>query len=138
MCLSIHLSVCPQGGYPSQVQLGGGVPHLARWGVPGQVQMGGVPWPGSSRGVPQPGPVRGVPQPGGYPPPGQVQQRGVLQPGPDRGVPPNRDGVPPGMGYPPPRSTGQQMEYLIRRGRYASCVHVGGLSCILCFETNDE
>ena len=25
--------------------------------------------------------------------------------------------------------TGQQMEYLIRRGRYASGVHAGGLSC---------
>ena len=30
--------------------------------------------------------------------------------------------------YLPPR-IGQHMEYLICRGRYASCVHAGGLSC---------
>ena len=29
-------------------------------------------------------------------------------------------------------STGQQMEYLIRRSRYASCVHAGGLFCLRC------
>ena len=29
--------------------------------------------------------------------------------------------------YPP--GIGQRIEYLIRRGRYASCVHAGGLSC---------
>ena len=40
-----------------------------------------------------------------------------------------------GMGYPPARSgwgtprIGQQKEYLLRGGRYASCVHAGGLSC---------
>ena len=39
-----------------------------------------------------------------------------------------------GMGYPNPLSPpapgiGQQMDYLIRCGRYASCVHAGGLSC---------
>ena len=45
------------------------------------------------------------------------------------GVPPSRDGVPSWQGYPP--HTGQQMEYLTRRGRYASCVHAGGLSCSL-------
>ena len=28
-----------------------------------------------------------------------------------------------------PPGIGQQMEYLIRCGRYASCVHAGGLSC---------
>ena len=32
-------------------------------------------------------------------------------------------------GTPLPR-IGQQMEYLIRGGRYASCVHAGGLSCL--------
>ena len=34
-------------------------------------------------------------------------------------------------GYPLPRGVphfGKQMEYLIRRGRYASCIHAGGLS----------
>ena len=34
--------------------------------------------------------------------------------------PPSRDMVPPQIG--------QQMEYLIRDGRYASCVHAGGFS----------
>ena len=34
---------------------------------------------------------------------------------------------PPCRGYLPP--AGQQMEYLICRGRYASCVQAGGLSC---------
>ena len=32
--------------------------------------------------------------------------------------------------YPPPM-IGKQREYLIRRGRYASCVHAGGLSCLM-------
>ena len=55
----------------------------------------------------------------------------------DGGVPASLDGgyplvqgwmgVPPSRGYPP--WTGQQMEYLTRRGRFASCVHAGGLSC---------
>ena len=39
------------------------------------------------------------------------------------GVPPARDGVPPGKG--------QQLEYLICRGRYASCIHAGWLSCFV-------
>ena len=34
---------------------------------------------------------------------------------------------------PPPPPAGHQMEYLIRRGLYASCVHAGGLSCSLWF-----
>ena len=29
-----------------------------------------------------------------------------------------------------PRETEQQSEYLLRGGRYASCVHAGGLSCL--------
>ena len=32
---------------------------------------------------------------------------------------------------PPPPRKGQHMEYSMRRGRYASCVHAGGLSCLL-------
>ena len=35
----------------------------------------------------------------------------------------------PGMGHPP--IIGQQMEYLLRGGRYASCVYAGGLSCFI-------
>ena len=47
---------------------------------------------------------------------------------------PGWGGTPP-SGTPPPCQTWlgggyrKQMEYLIRRGRYASCVHAGGLSC---------
>ena len=44
----------------------------------------------------------------------------------------------PGMGGYPSQvsdrgtlSAGQQMEYLVCRGRYASCVHARGLSCAL-------
>ena len=110
-------------------------------GVP-QPWTGGTP-PG--RGVPRPGPIGGTParsdQGGRYP--GQVQMGGTpakcdgggtwggVPPGRDGvspgqvwwgytrgGVPTSRDGVPPWQGY--PSSTGQQMEYLIRRGRYAS------------------
>ena len=77
-------------------------------------------------------------------PPSQVRMgRGTLYWGPPHqgmGYPPTRDGVhsqgwdtpQPGMGYPP--GIGQQREYLLRGGRYASCVHAGGLSCYLyCF-----
>ena len=56
--------------------------------------------------------------------PSQVRMvEGVPQSG--MGYPSSRDGVPPGMG--------QQTEYLICSGRYASCIHVGGLSCFLWF-----
>ena len=50
-------------------------------------------------------------------PPGQVQMGGVPQHTPLAGD------------TPPPPCTGQQMEYLICSGLYASCVHAGGLSC---------
>ena len=74
-------------------------------GYPGQVLMvGGVPRPGLDGG--------GVPR---VPP----------QPGLDGGgVPPHHDW----MGYPPHHS-----EHWLRGGRYASCVHAGGLSCFVCF-----
>ena len=91
-------------------------------GDPGQVQMGGTParsrqggTPTRSRwAVPQPGPDRG----GGYP---TRFRWGVPQPGVS---PVQRWSTPP----PPPRIR-QQMEYLGCGGRYASCVHAGGLSC---------
>ena len=47
----------------------------------------------------------------------------------------------PGGGYPAWGGTlpggggtqvGQHREYLLHGGRYASCVHAGGLSCIIC------
>ena len=47
----------------------------------------------------------------------------------DGGIPWARDGVSPHQGWVLPLWIGQQMEYLIRRGRYTSCVHAGGLSC---------
>ena len=71
------------------------------------------------------------PHPGGGGTPARSSQPGGYLVGPGRGV--------PHLGYPPPPvgpgwgggvpHFGKQMEYLICRGRYASCVHAGGLSC---------
>ena len=44
---------------------------------------------------------------------------------------PSTGGYPPWSGWGVPRGKGQQTEYFIRRGRYASCVHAGGLSCFI-------
>ena len=57
-----------------------------------------------------------------------ARRGGVPQPGPAKGYCKGWGTPLPGMGYPPP---GQdcRWEYLIRGGRYASCVHAGGLSC---------
>ena len=79
-------------------------------GVPQQVQMS-VPWPGWEYHHPHPGyPLSRdgySPSPGmGYP---SLQRWGTLPP------PLFRDRVSPGIG--------QQIEYLIRGGRYTSCVH---------------
>ena len=69
----------------------------------------------------------------GYPPGGTRTPRGGTRtPG---GIP---DRVPPqGEGYPDPpgggTQVGQQKEYSLHGGRYASCVHAGGLSCWLRF-----
>ena len=64
----------------------------------------------------------------GYPPPGQDrtgvylgQDRTWVNPLPGTGVPP------------PPPETKQHSEHLLRNGRYASCVHAGGLSCLRSF-----
>ena len=83
----------------------GGTPASSSWGgTPGR----GVPtW-----GTPHHDLARGTPDRSG---------RGVPQQGGTR------------LGYPPPAWTGQHMEYLIRRGRYTSCVHAGGLSCFIVF-----
>ena len=90
-------------GYP-----GGGVPWQGGT-LRGGTLAGGVPW----QGVPCRGlPCRGGTLPGGYPARGGTQVR-----------------------YPPARSgwggtqLGQHREYLLHGGRYASCVHAGGLSC---------
>ena len=150
------------GGVPQSGLMGGGLPQpgpAAGW-YPSQVQWWGVPWPGPARGISQPGltAVGTLARPslgGGYP----TWLMGHPQPGliggTQGGVPCSRDGVPlvrsdggsqggvpPWHGYPlagdtllgvPPSSTGQQMEYLICHGQYASCIHTGGLSCFTLF-----
>ena len=104
-----------------------------------------MPW--GSWGGTLPGPAGGVPcqvQPGGYPglgwgtlAGGYPGQGGTLARGyPGRGVP-WPGGVPcQGRGYPgrgAGTQLGQHREYLLHSGRYASCVHAGGLSCCLKF-----
>ena len=82
-------------------------PHLGIGGYSIQ------PWPGGGGGYP-PGPDWGVPHPtldsrsrqGGYP------------------------GYPPSQGWGTPPLLGQ-LEYSLHDGRYASCVHIGGLFCWL-------
>ena len=84
------------------------------------VHRGGYPYPIMLCNISQ----NAMRQPGGYP-----------DPPPPGGVP--RSGYPPGGGYrgpgtPPGGGTrvGQQKEYSLHGGRYASCVHAGGLSCL--------
>ena len=107
------------GGYSYQ-----GVPHL-RYppsdlgrGVPPQSDLGrGYTM---LRGYP---PGRGVPHLRWYPPSGGTPPQTWLGGTPTRVCPPldlAGGGVP---------HFWKQMEYLIRRGRYASCVHAAGLSC---------
>ena len=119
VCLSVHTSTggggVPQSGLDGW---GGGGVVRSGWldggqvliggGTPAQVWMGGYlpPW------------LDGVPPPHhhewmGYPPLPWVD--GVTPP-------PWVDGVPP---FPPPHHS----EHWLRGGRYASCVHAGGLSC---------
>ena len=119
----------PQGTYP---------PARSRWG----------------RGTPRYLPPRPSPSGGGgtpryLHPPAKVP---TPQPGPDGGrgrgpdggyskvpTPSARswwgEGVPQGTNRPHqgtyPSWIGQQMETLLRRSRYASCVHAGGLSCLI-------
>ena len=111
------------GGYPGKVRYPGRVPpsRVPPWqGTPSQVPPI-MTWPrGYLPGYPQQGTPTGYP-PGRVPHPGQ-----------------NRGGYPAGstqVGYPPGQirmggtQLGQQKKYSLHGGRYASCVHTGGLSC---------
>ena len=141
VCLSIYPSIClSTGGYPYPImlcnisqnamgQLGG---YPARSSQGGTL-AGGVPWPRGTlqsparggtlaRGVPWPGgtlaggyPGWGVLWLGGYPGWGGTLAGGV----------PCRGGT----------QLGQYREYLLHGGRYASCVHAGGLSCFIKINT---
>ena len=139
------------GGYPSQVLMVGGVPQpgFDGGGYPSQVWMMGVPQPGlDGGGVPQPGLDAGE-----YP--NQVLMVGGYWVPPGLYIPLYYPGYPPpsrpGWGTPhhhgwmwyplpwlhvvPPPMTAwgtsphQHSEHFLRGGRYASCVHTGGLSC---------
>ena len=113
LCFDMWLSVCPRG-VPW--------PGLARGGTPcpgGTLSLlGGVP----TLGTPSQTWLGGIPHPCWWGTPAR-SDRGGGTPWQGWGTP-----HPPKEEYPLPR-TGQQMEYLIRRGRCASCVHAGGLSC---------
>ena len=127
-----QVSVCSHFGEVPHPADRGGYPHPR---CPG----GGVPHPGPGGGVPHPSSRRGT----------SCSSWGYPLPGPDLGLgtPPYRtgwgthcarlDGVPPHrprlMGYPPCQETEQHSEHLLRGGRYASCVHAGGLSCLILF-----
>ena len=109
-------------------------------GYPGQVRTGvegtwATPRPGQDRGggylgYPQARSGQGVPR---VPPGARSGWEGTHDTPPR----PGQDGgylrYPPSQvrmgGYP---GTGQHMEYLISGGQYASCIHAGGLSCLVC------
>ena len=121
--VSVLPSVCPQGAYPYPIMLcnisqnatgqtGGGYPARSSRGVPcwGVFCWRGYPaWGVPCWGVPLRGvPCWGVPWSGT--PPARSGQGGTL----------------PGGG----NQVGQQKEYSIHGGQYASCIHAGGLSCL--------
>ena len=93
----------------------------SRYLPPVQARTGGyakVPIPLS-----RPGLWEGVPK-GTYPPGQGTYPPSISGLG---GVP--QGTYPPNKVTPPPRGKGQQREYLICCGWYASCLHAGGLSC---------
>ena len=107
---------------------GGGYP--AR-GYPSRV----LPQPGQDRGYP----ARGYPA-GGYPSrvpswPGQDREIPCQRGYPGR-VPPSRVPLGPGRDW-GGTQLGQQKEYSLHGGRYASCVHAGGLSCLILYSIGD-
>ena len=124
--MSVHPSICLSTvGVTQPSPAGGGYPTcLGGGGYPSQVQPRGGGSPARS------GREGGFPQPGGacsgVPPSNQVRMGGACP-----WVPPGQVRMGGWGGYPGyPPGTGQHMEYLISGGRYASCVHAGGLSCI--------
>ena len=137
---SFTLFVCPHlGGVP--------ISHNALQHFPEcHEAVGGVPRPPLPQGGYLTGyPPGGVPGPPGgtwpgTPPRGYPDPPGGTWPGTPRGVrvPPGGGGVPDwvhtrggGTWTPPGGGTqvGQHKEYSLHGGRYASCVHAGGLSC---------
>ena len=99
---------CLLGSYPTS----GNTPRQTWPG--GYPLLGGSPcWGGTPPRVPPVGPGWGVPPAGVW----GVPQSGAPSPSDLAG-----GGVPPAMG-----------EYLIRRGRYASRVHAGVLSCVMVY-----
>ena len=93
------------GGYPDRSSWGG-YPARSGWGVP----CGGYP---------------------GRVPPGQVRMGGTLLGGTQVGFSPQQGTHPLGQVRMGGGGTqlGQQKEYSLHGGWYASCVHAGGLSC---------
>ena len=115
--LMVDTSVLPDGrGLPTSFLMGGtpsfpmGVSHpRSGWGVPPfQVRTGGTPIPGH------------IPPSCGTP----ITRMGYLYPDLGWGYL-----LLAGRGYPPVQVPGQDGVYLLRDGRYASCLHTGGLSC---------
>ena len=130
----------PPGGYLTGYPPGGvsgrppGVPRPPRGDLTGYPPRGGTQTPPG-----YPDPPGGYPDPprGGYPDPGGTRTpRGGVG-GYLTGYPPGGGTRTPPGGVPdrvPPRGgggtqVGQQKEYSLHGGRYASCVHAGGLSC---------
>ena len=101
-------------------------------------QGGTLTLPGGYPDPPWWGTWLGTPQGGTWTPPGGVPDR--VPPGGVPGLPRGGGtwpGTPPGGGT----QVGQQKEYSLHGGRYASCVHAGGLSCFktnFCFVTLQE
>ena len=118
------------GATPARGHTPQGTPHPQPGQDRGYIRQGaptwGTPWPGQDRGYPSQG----------YPPwgtPSSLARSGWGYPsqgGNCLWYPLARSGQggTPARGYPP--GTGQHMEYLISGGRYASCIHTGGLSCL--------
>ena len=137
--MSVHISIGGGGGIFFRGQDGGGggdaLPRSG-WGggtpIPGK-DGGGTPFQGRMRGGGNPLPRSewGYPIPG-QPPPSGLDGEGVPHPwsGLDGGTPP-RDWM--GVPHVPVGKSGDREVEQLRGGRYASCVHAGGLSSCLSF-----